>query len=302
MLVLPAARVRLVVRLDRHVALPLATDGSSTPGVDRGRSVSWMRLNDVRVVVTGATNGLGAAMADALLRAGATVAVSARPGPRLDEAVDRWRRDGLGVAALPMDVRHPDSVDAAAAQIMSRWGGVDVVVNNAGIGMRTVNPRFFSDPRPFFEVSPEAFVDVIETNLSGYFFVARAFAPVFVAQGHGRFVNVTMNRETMRRRGFVPYGPSRAGAESLSLIMTEDLRPFGVTVNMLLPGGATITGMIPDELPDEARSSLLRAEVMGPPIVFLASPEADGLTGERIVAKDFDSFLADFRSTGHLGR
>lgn len=104
----------------------------------------------------------------------------------------------------------------------------------------------------------------------------------------------------MRRRGFVPYGPSRAGAEALSLIMTEDLRPFGITVNMLLPGGATVTGMIPDGLPDVARRSLLGAEVMGPPIVFLASDEADGLSGERIVAKDFESFLADFRSTPPL--
>lgn len=259
-----------------------------------------MQLNGVRVVVTGATSGLGAAMAEALLRAGATVAVAARPGPRLNEAVDRWTRAGLAAVALPMDVRHPDSVEIAVARTMSRWGGVDVVVNNAGIGMRTVNPRFLSDPRPFFEVSPEAFADVIETNLTGYFLVARAFAPVFVAQGHGRFVNVSMNHETMRRRGFVPYGPSRAGAEALSLIMTEDLRDFGITVNMLLPGGATITGMIPDELPDVARRSLLGAEVMGPPIVFLASAEANGLTGERIVAKDFESFLADLRSTRPL--
>lgn len=122
-----------------------------------GRTICRMQLSGVRVVVTGATSGLGAAMADALLRAGATVAVAARPGPRLDEVVDRWTRDGLAAVALPMDVRHPDSVEMAVAQSMSRWGGVDVVVNDAGIGMRTVNPRFFSDPRPFFEVSPRGF-------------------------------------------------------------------------------------------------------------------------------------------------
>lgn len=255
-----------------------------------------MQLSDVRVVVTGATSGLGAAMADALLRAGATVAVSGRPGPRLEDAVDRWKGDGLAAVALPMDVRHARSVEVASELAMSRLGGVDMVVNNAGIGMRTVNPQFFYDPRPFFEVSPKGFADVIETNLTGYFLVARAFAPLFVAQGHGRFVNVSMNHETMRRRGFVPYGPSRAGAEALSLIMTEDLRPFGISVNMLLPGGATVTGMIPDGLPDEARRSMLDADIMGPPIVFLASPEADGLGGERIVAKDFESFLVDFRS------
>ena len=126
--------------------------------------------------------------------------------------------------------------------------------------------------------------------------MARAFAPLFVSRGRGRFVNISMNHETMRRRGFVPYGPSRAGAESLILIMTEDLRPCGITVNMLLPGGATATGMIPSQMPEEARRSMLDAGVMGPPIVFLASAEAEGVTGERIVAKDFESFLAEFRS------
>ena len=75
--------------------------------------------------------------------------------------------------------------------------------------------------------------------------------------------------------------------------MTEDLRPFGIPVNLLLPGGATESGMIPDGLPEQARASLLPASVMGPPIVWLASPEAEGVTGERIVAKDFDRWLAD---------
>ncbi|MHB1890071.1 MAG: SDR family NAD(P)-dependent oxidoreductase [Acidimicrobiales bacterium] len=255
-----------------------------------------VNLPGVRVVVTGATSGLGAAMADALLEAGATVAMAARPGPRLDEAVRRRSAAGLSAQAMPLDVRVAASVEEAARSILDQWGGVDLVVNNAGIGMRTVNPRFFDDPRPFFEVSPEGFADVIATNLTGYFLVARAFATAFVEQRQGRFVNISMNHETMRRRGFVPYGPSRAGAEALSLIMTADLEPYGITVNMLLPGGATDTGMIPDTMEDATRRSLLRPQVMGPPVVFLASSEATGVTGERIVAKDFDAWLAAFRS------
>lgn len=253
-------------------------------------------LAGVRAVVTGATSGIGAAMADALLRAGATVAVAARPTPRLAEVVARWRDEGLACEALALDVRDPDRVEAAAAEVRTGLGGVDVVVNNAGIGMRTVNPRFFEDPRPFFEVSPEGFAGVVATNLTGYFLVARAFARLFVDQGRGRFVTVSMNHETMRRRGFVPYGPSRAGAEALSLIMTEDLRPYGIAVNILLPGGATATGMIPDDLPETARARFLSPRVMGPPTAFLASAEAEGLTGARIVAKDFDAWLAEFRS------
>ena len=179
---------------------------------------------------------------------------------------------------------------------MRSLGGIDIVINNAGIGMRTVNPRFLEYPLPFFKVGPDGFADVVATNLTGYFLVARAFAPLFVDQGRGRFINVSMNHETMSRRGFVPYGPARAGAEALSLIMVEDLRPHDVTVNILLPGGATATGMVPDDVPQTVRDNLLSPDVMKAPVLFLASPEADGLTGERIVAKDFDLWLAEFRS------
>jgi NAD(P)-dependent dehydrogenase (short-subunit alcohol dehydrogenase family) len=101
-----------------------------------------------------------------------------------------------------------------------------------------------------------------------------------------------MNHATMRRQGFVPYGPSRAGAEALSLIMTEDLAEAGITVNQLLPGGATATGMVPDTVGHAARSRLLQPEIMGPPIVWLCSDQAAGVRGERIVAAEFDEWLA----------
>lgn len=253
-------------------------------------------LHGVRAVVTGATSGIGAAIADALLEAGAMVAFASRPGGRLEQAVAQRTGRGLAAESLPVDVRDPDSVQSAAERALRLFGDVDLVVNNAGIGMRTVNPAFLEQPMPFFDVGVDAFADVVATNLTGYFLIARAFAPRFAAAGAGRFINVSMNYQTMRRRGFVPYGPSRAGAESLSLIMAEDLRPYGVAVNILLPGGATATGMVPGDLPDSARRNLLPPQVMGPPAVFLASREADGLTGERIIAKDFGTWLGQFRS------
>lgn len=253
-------------------------------------------LSGVRAVVTGASSGIGLAMADALLGAGASVGFASRPTPRLSSVVADRRERGASAFALPVDVREPSSVDDLARRANDELGEIDVVVNNAGIGMRTVNPHFFNDPRPFYEVTPEGFTNLVATNLTGYFLVARAFAREFVTRGRGRFVNVTMNHSTMRRRGFVPYGPARAGAESLSVIMTEDLRAERVAVNMLLPGGATDTGMIPDDLTPEARSQLLSASIMGPPIVFLASAESEGLTGERLVATEFTEWLRQFRS------
>jgi NAD(P)-dependent dehydrogenase (short-subunit alcohol dehydrogenase family) len=252
-------------------------------------------LAGVRAGVTGATSGLGAAMASALLGAGATVAFAARPTERLAIAVAGARSAGGDAHALPVDVRDAAAVQQAADTAVAMLGGIDVVVNNAGIGMRTVNPRFLEQPQPFFDVAPEGFADVVATNLTGYFLVARSFARVLIAQGHGGFINVSINHETMRRQGFVPYGPSRAGSESLAAIMAEDLAPYGIASNIVLPGGATASGMIPDGIPDAVRAILLPAEIMGPPVVFLASAEADGLTGARIVATEFAAWRAAYR-------
>jgi gluconate 5-dehydrogenase len=158
--------------------------------------------------------------------------------------------------------------------------------------MRTVNPSFLTRPQPFWEVPPAGFRDVVETHLTGSFLVARAVVPLMLAGEGGRIVNISMNHATMNRRGFVPYGPSRAGAEALSRIMAADLAGSPVAVNLLLPGGATATGMIPDEVTAEQRAGLIDPAVMGPPVVWLASPAARGVHDERIVAVDFEDWLA----------
>jgi NAD(P)-dependent dehydrogenase (short-subunit alcohol dehydrogenase family) len=190
-----------------------------------------------------------------------------------------------------MDVRDEDAVNAGVDEAWARLGGIDLLVNNAGIGMRTVNPRFLTDPLPFWEVPPDGFRDVVETKLTGSFLVARAVVPRMLAAGAGRIICISMNESTMTRRGFVPYGPSGAGVEALARVMAADLGDSPVTVNILLPGGATATGMVPDDIAAESRSGLLDPAIMGPPIVWLASPDAVGLQGERIVATEFESWL-----------
>ena len=236
-------------------------------------------------LVTGGTSGLGLAMAAALAGAGLRVAVAGRSAERAAQAAD-----GLPNAfGVELDVRDEDSVARGVRTAWARLDGIDLLVNNAGIGMRTVNPRFMTEPRGFWTVPPEGFRDVIATNLTGYFLVAREVVPRMLAAGRGRVVNVSVNKATMTRAGFVPYGPSRAGAEALSRIMAADLRGTPVTVNTLLPGGATRTGMVPAEHA-AAIPNLLEPGVMGPPIVWLASAEASGVRDERIVAADFDQW------------
>lgn len=233
-------------------------------------------------------------MATALAEAGATVLLTARDAAKLAQALAPLRAQQLDVHQHALDVRDEDSVAEAAAWVQATWGHLDVLVNNAGIGMRTVNPDFLTRPLPFYEVSAAGFRDVLDTNLTGYFLVAKAFVPLLRAAARGKIVNISMNHETMRRPGFVPYGPSRAGAESLSLIMAEDLRAPGIDVNMLLPGGATDTGMIPASAKAEiaGKLQLLPPTVLAEPIVFLASGASDGLTGQRVVATEFASWRA----------
>jgi gluconate 5-dehydrogenase len=192
---------------------------------------------------------------------------------------------------VALDVRDEGSVRSAVEAVYESFGGLDLLVNNAGIGMRTVNPRFLTDPQPFWEVAPEGFRDVVETKVVGSFLVAREVVPRMLAAGSGRVVTISMNEQTMVRRGFVPYGPSGAGVEALATVMAADLQGTPVTANILLPGGATATGMIPDGASEEMRSRLLDPGIMGPPIVWLASPEAGAVHGERIVATEFADWL-----------
>jgi NAD(P)-dependent dehydrogenase (short-subunit alcohol dehydrogenase family) len=235
--------------------------------------------------VTGGTSGLGRAMARALVQAGARVALTSRNRERAQVTAAELGGAALGIE---LDVRDAGSVSAAVDRAYEMLDGLDLLVNNAGIGMRTVNPRFMTEPQPFWEVAPAAFRDVLETKVTGAFLVARAVVPRMLSAGGGRVVTISMSEQTMTRRGFVPYGPSGAAVEALARVMAADLADTPVAANILLPGGATATGMIPAEMPDELRDVLLDPAIMGPPIVWLASADGAEVHDERIIARDFD--------------
>ena len=124
-------------------------------------------------LVTGGTSGLGLAMAAALSGTGIRVVLTGRWAERAAE-VAGGLPDAFGIE---LDVRDEDSVAPAVAPAWSRLDGIDLLVNNAGIGMRTVNPRFMTEPRGFWTVTPAGFRDVVATNLTGYFLVAREVMP-----------------------------------------------------------------------------------------------------------------------------
>ncbi len=157
--------------------------------------------------------------------------------------------------------------------------------------MRLVSEDFLSTPTRFWEVEPAVWRDIIDANVNGPFLMARACTPALIASGRGRIVNVSMNHETMRRAGFSPYGPSKAALESETIIWAQDLPGTGVTVNALLPGGATETGLIPPSVGPKARAAMLRPTIMVPPLLWLASDASETFTGRRIDAKLWRSDL-----------
>ena len=140
-------------------------------------------LDDVRALVTGGTSGLGFAMSQALTQAGARVVLTGRTEQRVHEAAARINKGGTG---LVMDVRDEQSVSAGVDRALNTLGGIDVLVNNAGLGMRTVNPVFMTEPAGFWQVSPDGFRDLFATNVLGYFLVARAVVPHMLEAGHGK--------------------------------------------------------------------------------------------------------------------
>jgi NAD(P)-dependent dehydrogenase (short-subunit alcohol dehydrogenase family) len=250
------------------------------------------RLEGRVAIVTGGGRGLGRAMALALARTGARVAITAARSLNEIAAVSAEADVGC-ILPLLADVSDERACAAAVGEVAERLGPIDILVNNAGRGMRFVSERFMTEPSRFWETSPEAWRMVIATNVNGPFFMTRAVVPGMVARGWGRVLNVSMNHATMRRRGFSPYGPSKAALESETAIWAQDLAGTGVTVNALLPGGATRTGMIPDAIPEEIRRSLLEPEVIVPPLLWLVSEASDGVSGVRIDASRWDPASGD---------
>jgi len=241
-------------------------------------------------IVTGAGRGLGLAMAKGLAAARCRVLGTAARTPSELLALAAFAPDRI--IALRADVTDPGDCERLVDVALSRFGRLDILVNNAGRGMRTISERFLVEPAKFWQADIGAWRTLVDTNVNGPFLMARAAVPPMLKSGWGRIVNVSINHETMHRHGFSPYGPSKAALESATVIWAQDLAGTGVTVNALLPGGATRTGMIPGEVPTELTCALLDPAIMVPPLLYLASARSDGVTGRRFVAKSWPAVEA----------
>lgn len=244
-------------------------------------------------IVTGGGRGLGRAMALGLARAGANVVITAaRARHEIEAVADEAKilRAGI-VRALTADVTNEEDCLRVVSEAIRQFGSIHILVNNAGRGMRFVSENFLDTPTKFWQTDPAVWRMIVDTNVNGPFLMGRAVIPHMLKQRWGRIINISMNYETMRRAGFAPYGPSKAALESETIIWAQDLAGTGVTVNSLLPGGVTHTGMVPGDIASEVRKRLLPPEIMVQPLLWLASAMADDVTGARFVAVLWDSLL-----------
>ena len=235
-----------------------------------------MNFTDQVVVVTGASRGIGRAIALVFAQAGAKLALVSRTADALEAVAAEVRAVGAEALVLPTDVAVEAEVDQAIDRVVAEWGRVDVLVNNAGL----------IDFGPLHEIEPTAWDKVMGANLTGAYLCSRAVAPVMEKKQAGRIVNITsVSAQTGGVSGGVHYTASKGGLTAMTKTLARDLAPHNITVNAISPGQIDAD---PELLTPEQREKVMAMIPLGRlgepdeiayAALFLASPMADYITG-----------------------
>ncbi|HEX5531787.1 MAG TPA: SDR family oxidoreductase [Methylomirabilota bacterium] len=240
-----------------------------------------MRLDGRVAIVTGASRGLGRAMAVALAGAGADVALAARSQPDLDETARLVAATGRRALAVVTDVTAYAQVEALVERTVTELGGLHVVVNNSGIARVA----------PLAQMSPEDFRAVLEVNLIGAFNGCRAAAAHLIAQKSGKIVNVASMLAQVGLPGYSVYSASKSGITGFTRALAVEWARHSIQVNAIAPGWF-VTDMNADAFGDPRVRERLprdvparrtgRLDEIGPLVVYLASAASDFMTGQTL--------------------
>ncbi len=236
-----------------------------------------MTVSGKVVLVTGASRGIGRAVAEALAAAGAAVVLGARDEAKLAEAVDAIVSAGGRASAVSLDVCHRESVDAALAAVLQRHGRIDGLVNNAGITRDNLLLR----------MKAEEWEAVLATNLTGVYHCTQAALRPMLKQRSGRIVNVTSVVGITGNAGQANYAASKAGVIGFTKSIAREVASRAITVNAVAPGfiDTEMTAAMTDKAKEAVASSIPMGRVGKPEDVagaalFLLSDAAAYVTGQ----------------------
>jgi len=242
------------------------------------------RLEGKRALVTGASRGIGRAIALALADAGADVAVTSRNGDDGEPIAKEIRAKGRRSQALLLDVRHAQSIRVCFERLDQGLGGLDILVNNAGTNI----------PQDLLHVDEASWDTVVDTDLKGLVFVTQAAAQRMVAaKNGGRVVNIASIYGVVGRRERVSYSAAKAGVVNITRTLALELAPHGITVNAIGPSIIetdltrerlrTIPGYRDEEIARTPLGRLGTPEDVAAAALFFASPDASFVTGQTLL-------------------
>jgi NAD(P)-dependent dehydrogenase (short-subunit alcohol dehydrogenase family) len=261
-------------------------------------------------IVTGGLRGLGRAMALGLVQTGHRVLAVGHIETDIAEMETATGALGLGGRVWPLvaDLREARECDRVVAEARTRFGAIDVLVNNAGLTFTYIDPERYRRPTPqrFWEVGDEIIENVIATNYLAADRLSRRVAPDMVARGWGRIVNVTTKLDTMNRLGTHPYGASKAALEMATEVWAKEVEGTGLTINIVNPGAGANTPGMADEMRAMSREGraprLVEPDEMEPPLLYVVSRAADRVNGYRFDANAWDAALPPAEAAHKAGR
>jgi NAD(P)-dependent dehydrogenase (short-subunit alcohol dehydrogenase family) len=234
-------------------------------------------------LLTGAAGGLGGATIQGLLEAGAQVMAADINEKGLGVLKERHKSAANALETIKLDISVQSACEKAVADTEAAFGKIDILVNNGALGMLLIREDHFTNPVSIEDIEPALWDQMVRVNLNGAWYLTRAVVPGMKARKSGRIINVTTSMFTMLRGRFHPYGPSKAALEAMSAGHAQEFEPYGISVNVVVPGGPADTAMVP-EASGLKRNDLIPPAAMAGPIVWLCTDEATGVTGRRYVA------------------